>query len=188
MKPYFQQDGITIFHGDCREILPALPRLPGMDLLLQVDSVITDPVWPNASVKLAGFDDPYKLLGEALLLLEARRLVIHLGCDTDPRFLTAVPERWPFLRLCWLRFARPSYKGRLLNGSEVAYVFGELPPINEHFLMSGESQTHGEWTASRQTEGEVCNTDSSKRIEGHPCPRRLQHLEWLVKWYGGVAC
>lgn len=25
MKPYYERDGITIYHGDCREILPTLP-------------------------------------------------------------------------------------------------------------------------------------------------------------------
>lgn len=34
MKPYYEHAGITIYHGDCREILPHLPR---------VDAVITDP-------------------------------------------------------------------------------------------------------------------------------------------------
>jgi hypothetical protein len=157
-----------------------------MDLLGEFDSCITDPVWPNASVPLAGAEDPKALLEETLRVVRARRLVIHLGCDSDPRFLSVVPEHWRFLRICWLRFARPSYKGRLLNGSEIAYVFGENPPITEHFLMSGESRTDGEkWSDYRQTEGEACNTDSSRRFQGHPCPRRLQHLEWLVKWYGG---
>jgi DNA modification methylase len=33
MKPYYDQDGITIYHGDCREILPTLPK---------VDLVLTD--------------------------------------------------------------------------------------------------------------------------------------------------
>lgn len=31
MKPYYDEDGITIYHGDCREILPELPKC---DLLL----------------------------------------------------------------------------------------------------------------------------------------------------------
>lgn len=31
MRPYYQRDGITIYHGDAREILPELPRA---DLLL----------------------------------------------------------------------------------------------------------------------------------------------------------
>ena len=34
MKPYYEQDGIVIYHGDCCEVLPALG---------QVDHVITDP-------------------------------------------------------------------------------------------------------------------------------------------------
>ena len=34
MRPYYDEDGITIYHGDCREILPHLPK---------VDLVLTDP-------------------------------------------------------------------------------------------------------------------------------------------------
>lgn len=34
MKPYYQESGITIYHGDCREILPTLEP---------VDLVLTDP-------------------------------------------------------------------------------------------------------------------------------------------------
>lgn len=26
MTPYYQKDGITIYHGDCREVLPEIPR------------------------------------------------------------------------------------------------------------------------------------------------------------------
>src|ERR1700677_2050805 len=33
-KPYYQDDAVTIYHGDCREILPLLPK---------VDLVLTDP-------------------------------------------------------------------------------------------------------------------------------------------------
>jgi DNA modification methylase len=34
IQPYYEQDGITIYHGDCREVLPALPI---------VDAIVTDP-------------------------------------------------------------------------------------------------------------------------------------------------
>jgi hypothetical protein len=34
MTPYYEEKGITIYHGDCREILPSLPK---------VDLVLTDP-------------------------------------------------------------------------------------------------------------------------------------------------
>ncbi len=34
MKPYYQDEAVTIYHGDCRDILPHLPK---------VDLVLTDP-------------------------------------------------------------------------------------------------------------------------------------------------
>lgn len=158
----------TLYHGDCLEIMPTLPK---------ADAVVTDPVWPNASV----FDiaDPQKLFAESLQLLPgADRIVVHLGVDSDPRFLLAVPDKWKFMRVCWLRFARPNYKGRLLNGSEVAYIFG-VPPAaysdTVKFLMPGESATEGEFT----------NTLAGPRTIDHPCPRRLPHVDWLVRNFGG---
>jgi len=36
MKPYYTDNYVTIYHGDCREILPTLPK---------VDLVLTDPPW-----------------------------------------------------------------------------------------------------------------------------------------------
>jgi site-specific DNA-methyltransferase (adenine-specific) len=39
MKPYYEQDGITIYHGDCREILPTLDG---------IDAVISDPPYGMA--------------------------------------------------------------------------------------------------------------------------------------------
>ena len=35
MKPYYQDEAVTIYHGDCRDVLPTLG--PGADL------VLTDP-------------------------------------------------------------------------------------------------------------------------------------------------
>ena len=40
MRPYFEEDGITIYCGDCREILPTLPN---------VDLVLTDPPYEITS-------------------------------------------------------------------------------------------------------------------------------------------
>jgi len=45
MKPYYQDEWVTIYHGDCREILPDLPK---------VDLVLTDPPY---GVGIAEWDD-----------------------------------------------------------------------------------------------------------------------------------
>jgi site-specific DNA-methyltransferase (adenine-specific) len=165
LSPYYESGGITIYCGDAREILPQLP---------EVDAIITDPVWPNAAVPLRGQEDPEGLLKAALEAYGARckRLVIQLGCDSDPRFLRAVPVSWPFFRVCWLEMVRPHYKGRLMYGSDVAYVYGE-PAASE--------------PGAHVMPGRFIDTSSGGRETAHPCPRKLAHVGWLVRWYGGES-
>ena len=47
LAPYYDRDGITIYHGDCREILPHLPK---------VDLVLTDPPY-NAAKDYGTWND-----------------------------------------------------------------------------------------------------------------------------------
>ncbi len=66
MKPYYEQAGITIYHGDCLDILPDLDP---------VDCIITDPVWPNAPTGIyAGTDDyePKRYFQAALVVFNER--------------------------------------------------------------------------------------------------------------------
>src|ERR1700689_2572310 len=129
MKPYYEHAGVAIYHGDCREILPQLE---------QPLACIVDPVWPNSV--FPGVADPQALFAEAAALLAVQTLVVHLGCTSDPRFLSAVPNRYPFLRTCLMRYARPSYRGRVLVASDVAYVFGEAPKSRPGIrVLSGET-------------------------------------------------
>ena len=44
MKPYYQEPGITIYHGDAREVCPALP-------MTDVDACITDPPYGDTSLE-----------------------------------------------------------------------------------------------------------------------------------------
>lgn len=160
MTPYYKDSHVTIYHGDCREILQQLSA---------VECVITDPVWPNSLPQLAGADRPQELLSEALNLITAKRVIIHLGCTSDPRFLDAVPKRWPFLRACWLRLNFPSYRGRILIGSDLAYAFGEAPKSQKGaHLIPGECSTAD------------TDMDITTSRKAHPCARKYPHLTWLV--------
>lgn len=164
MEPYYDHEGITLWCADARTRLPFVAQ--------GCESVITDPVWPNAVESLAGADDPGGLLAETLDLLpeSVRRVVIHLGCGSDPRFLLSVPSRFPFLRQCNLEYVRPHYKGRMLYTHDVAYAFGEWPDARPGATV---------------VPGRVIQNDSAKRTKGHPCPRQLQHVAWLVKFFAG---
>ena len=162
MKPYYEEDGITIYHGDCRDILM---RLRGYD------TVITDPVWPNTSEKmkvLQGWDDPVILFKEATELLQAARLAVHLGCDTDPRFLSELDARWRFFRVVTMDIARVGYKGRLLMTGDIAYLFGE-PPVSR--------------SGAHVIPGRCMDSSSDGSQAEHPCPRKLNHVAWLVRWW-----
>lgn len=162
VKPYYDQDGITIYHGDAREVLPQLPMC---------DVVITDPVWPNAVAELAGSDDPHGLFADVAALFPAitRRVVVQLGCDSDPRFLASMPAVFPFFRVCYLEYACPHHKGRLLYTSDIAYVYGEPPPSRPGArVIPGRS---------------IARVVSSRQSRRHPCPRKPEHVRWLVNWF-----
>jgi site-specific DNA-methyltransferase (adenine-specific) len=96
---------------DCLKILPEVGP---------VDTVIIDPVWPNVPDGMfPGVDCPQILLASALEMIEAKRVVIVLRSDSDPRFLDAVPKRWPFFRVQVLPYVLPGYYGRVLGGDEL---------------------------------------------------------------------
>lgn len=180
MKPYYDEDGITIYHGDCRQVLRSFSgtQIP--------PTCITDPVWPNS--QFPQIDNPQALLAEAIRwmrLIGMKTLVLHLGVTSDPRFLLAVPDEIPYLRTCWLRYASPSYRGRVLIGSDVAYVFGEAPPSRPGIrVLSGEIVARNN-TSKLQNTMRGRGTSESIDYEAlpHPAPRRYEHLIWLCNQY-----
>lgn len=150
----------TLYLGDCLEILPTLPK---------VDAVITDPIWPNAPEGMFGAADPFSLLARAADGWEAKRVVIVMRSDSDPRFLMAIPDRYPFFRACELPYVMPGYIGRKLGGDELAYCFGQPIPS-----LPGQRVIPGRGPAV-QPDGRLAN--------GHPCSRALGHFEWLTRWW-----
>ena len=161
MRPYFQEAGITIYHGDCREILPEL----------EPQVIMTDPVWPNCPPgKIAGHERPYELFVEFCDLIpdSVGRLVVEFRNDCDPRFLAPVPSRLRFLQAMWLQYVMPGYLGRVLGGNELAYVFGT--PIR--------------FAEGRQVIPSVSPKaqPGDRPANGHPMSRALIHQKFVVNW------
>jgi DNA modification methylase len=95
--PYYEKDGITIYHGDCREILPSLP--PG-----SVDLVLTDPPYGHNNNNNGDLAHQW----EAALGLVARGVVEDHG-DARP-IANDGPEANDLLRAVlpeWRRLLKP---------------------------------------------------------------------------------
>ncbi len=165
-QPCECKDGITLYCADCRDVLPLLES--------GTYAAITDPVWPNCKAPLPGADRPYDLFAEMCLLLphETKRLAVQLGCDIDPMLLACAPSELSFFRVCSLEYVRPSYKGRLMNTGDIAYLYGEAPRARKGAMI---------------IPGRCINRDTASRKNGHPCPRRYQHVRWLVNWWSAES-
>lgn len=98
MKPYYERDGITIYHGDCRDVLPTLAP---------VDCVITDP--------------PYQSLDANVLAGTTTRLVARNG-----KRLSADDEGWfDTLSACEILDVLAACRGLLLETGAL-YVFADV--------------------------------------------------------------
>lgn len=151
--------------GDAPAVVGAMPDG-------SIDRVITDPVWPNVPAGMfPECADPFGLLNRTLRALprSVRSVVVVLRNDSDPRFLQAVPARWEFFHASWMHYVLPGRWGRKLGGNEVAYCFGE--PIKSRkgrHLIPGMCRVAAQFVPKN---------------DGHPCPRSLDHMKWLVNWW-----
>lgn len=157
-KPYYEESGITIYNADCRDILPRI----------SADAICTDPVWPGATLPLTGSDRPIELFTEMWTATRnIKRAAIQIGCWTAPFFLSCVSL--PFFRVATLDIACVGYRGRLLMTGDIAYLFGEPPSSRP---------------GRRVIPGRMIDSHSyTQDKNGHPCPRNLKHVEWLINWW-----
>lgn len=154
-------EGVTLHLGDCRDVLPSLTA---------VNAIVTDPVWPNVPAgSIAGSDDPWGLFVDAVdAMPEHNRIVVVMRCDSDPRFLRAIPLDKPFLRSIQLPYVMPGYLGRILGGDETAYWFGEpIARSRGRMVIPGRAPPV-------QPGGRPPN--------GHPMSRAQDHFDWLLNW------
>jgi site-specific DNA-methyltransferase (adenine-specific) len=174
VKPYYEHAGITIFHGDCREILPSL----------KADVVVTDPPYGvNLTKKTSDFrdserfdngvslqasviyrDDPEHII--ALIDTAIAPLVARIGralVFTGPRLLFAYPS--PDAIGCVFT---PNGAGRC------AWGFQCMHPIlfygSDPYLVDGA----GSRPNSFRTE------QPNRETFDHPCPKPLPWMKWAV--------
>ena len=153
MKPYYEDDAVQIFHGDCREILPTLPS---------VDLVLTDPPY-NAGKEYGihndgmAAEDYEDWCDEWYGLLPTHRVILFPGVGN----LFQWAKHKPKAVACWYKPGNP--------GSGGPFQFCEWEPIllwgvnfklSDVFYESIRMQT---------------------QVGDHPCPKPLRLLKKMIE-------
>lgn len=152
MTPYYDDGQISLYHGDCREMLPDLAA----------DVIVTDPPY---GVGMAAFNDDFSLVGAlnqstamiAVVFISPRR-VIDLAANLDS---------WAFNRLLWMHksadLAAP-WRGWCMNSESIALF----------------SRTGARWPKPQDYRTDMYSTGPWERA-GHPNGKPLAVVRDLVR-------
>jgi DNA modification methylase len=145
-------EGVTLYLGDCREILPTLGR---------VDAVVTDPPYGIEWV-YEGYADSFEawraLVDSVIPVANAAAKVMALAVgpiEAERHILVNHDPKW---RVCWYRGSTGARSAIGFRDWETNFIFGTPPgPIHDHFHAVPEL-----------------------RDIGHSCPKPVEWAEWFV--------
>jgi site-specific DNA-methyltransferase (adenine-specific) len=170
MKPYYSKNGITIYHGDCRDILPHLE---------QVDLVLTDPPYGvNLSKKTTkarhGFQG-----SQASVLYQDNPVEIKQLIETTMPELTRIADRMIIFCGATLLMAYPEPRsiGGVYSPAGTGmcnWGFQTFHPI----LFYGKDPYLADGLGSRPN-GFVDQPSHEEQFD-HPCPKPLKWMLWAI--------
>jgi hypothetical protein len=185
MKPYYEQSGVTIYHGDCREVLPTIG---------QVEHVITDPPYsilvvntskgapPNtigrSSRRDLGYpgvnDELRQVLGVHIARLVRRWAIVF--CDAESLFAWRCS-----LEEAGLRHIR---SGAWVSPACTPQFSGDRPGTGWEACEIAHAKGRSRWNGGGRPAAWVINrplNGSNERAEaGHPTPKPSALLQVIV--------
>jgi len=157
MKPYYQDNAVTIYHGDCRAILPTLSP---------VDLVLTDPPYGVNLDYTEAIDDSFEnwMSLMCFLIPSATRMSKTLLLSTSKLegeifLFRNFPPLW---RVCWYKGASCTRSAIGFKDWETVFVYGERPKIATHDYF----EAHANFVRDE--------------VPGHPCPKPNKWASWLI--------
>lgn len=158
-EPYYEDDAVTIYHADCREMLGAL----------EGQMWFVDPPYGNGTDYGNGEPDTPEALASLL-------------SDTLPVILAAAPPAVVFVTPgIWNLWAYPEPSWVLAwtklgsMGRNVLGGFNAWEPV----LMYGHRRFYQD--VYQATTGAQAGGRDFRAVMGHPCPKPRKLLKWLVE-------
>ena len=171
MKPYYQDDSCTIYHGDCRDVLPRV----------MADAVVTDPPYGVGFAGKAtkrrrlrggytgGWEDTPAYLDE--VVIPVIRKLLSRTCHPPIRVVLT-----PGIRNMW-RYPEPDAVGALFYPAGAGlgpWGFTCWQPIfyygKDPYLATGQGHRPDSFSTLK-----TAGPDAE-----HPCPKSLKTMHWLV--------
>ena len=158
MKPYYERANITIYHGDCREVLPKLP---------DADLILADPPYGVDLAYESSFDDSFEhwtqLIDEILPVMRQKcRGTVLVSTSKIEGEAHLFRQHVPDWRICWFKGASctRSYVG--FKDWETVFVYGKPrgPQFHDYFHAQA--------------------ADVRDKVPGHPCPKPEKWARWLI--------
>jgi len=158
MDPYYSDDAVTIYHGDCREIMPTI----------ELDVVVTDPPYGISIVTKKG-----TIGGPKLAALKVYRPVLGDDEPLDPRWLTAHGRRQVIFGAD--HFAAWPGLGRLLvwdkRDGQASLTFADVE-------VAWDSHDGPSRLIRHLSNGFVCDWGDIDKC--HPTQKPLRVMRWIV--------
>jgi DNA modification methylase len=172
VKPYYEDDAVTIYHGDCRDILPEM-------------------LWDEPPFSAIVTDPPYgvDLKGKATKHTAADGIGYRSSADS-PEYITDVVV--PIVS-CLISTSVPMV---MTPGIRSMFRYPEPRSVGAIFYPSGAGS--GPWgficsqpifyygadpylAASMGSRPDSFSSTEAAEKNGHPCPKPIRTMEWLVR-------
>ena len=154
MKPYYEEDGITIYCADCRDVLPMLPK---------VDLVLTDPPYG-----IGYASDPLPVMRKE------GRVVNHVAASWDETTVDEVPfiATLGTTAIIWggNYYPLPPSRGWLCWNKP------DSPPSMADFELGWTNRD----TISAMFSWSIAATNAER--VGHPTQKPLALMKWCIEW------